>query len=101
MRACRTIGDVRSTLDKARAAVLLLELEAGAGQCLQFLESMMTRMPPTPTLVIGSLRTAALEWPTRELGAVDFLFDDTSGKDVARLCERQWNTWNDGLPSPP
>jgi DNA-binding NtrC family response regulator len=89
VRACRMTADILPRLARSRS-VAVLDLEAGAADCLQFLGRVVGRTPFVPAIVIGSARTAELEWPTRELGAVDFVFDSVSGEELAALCRRQW-----------
>lgn len=72
-------------------AVLVLDLDASPAACLQFLGwRMETIWPGRPVIAVGSTRLGDLEWPIRELGAVEVLFDSPGGQDLARVCRRQW-----------
>jgi hypothetical protein len=90
VRACRATADVLSLLPASGQAVLLLDLEAGPPECLQFLGRWVGRMPAVAIVVVASPRTAELEWPIRELGSLEFLAGFVSGEEMARLCRRQF-----------
>ena len=83
LESCTVSGDTTP------AFVVVLDFAAGAAECLQFLGRLISRAGPWPIIVIGSSRTAELEWSVRELGALEFVVDYISGEDLARLCRRQ------------
>ena len=71
--------------------VAVLDFDAAPAECLQYLGRRIGRRLDCPSIVIGSPRTAALEWSVRELGAVEFVVDFISGERLASLCRRQWS----------
>jgi DNA-binding NtrC family response regulator len=91
VRACRSVSDIESKSENAEQTVIVLDLKAEPENCLQFLGQSMGGSPGPPVIVIGSSRVLELEWPVRELGAVEFLADSVSGEDLAKLCKRQWS----------
>ena len=80
--------------DRLVGTLILLDLASGPADCLQFLGRSLNATDFPPTVVIGSQELADLEWPVRELGALDFLLGHLSGDDLAAICRRQ-------LPSVP
>jgi hypothetical protein len=76
-------------LVKMPASVLVLDLAAGAADCLHLLEGVSERRSAAVAIVIGPREAAELEWPVRELGAIDFLFEAAAPYVLARLCGRQ------------
>jgi len=91
VRSCRRAADIEPMLDDAPESVLILDLDAGAAECLQFLGRLIGRVSSLPIIVIGSGRIAELEWPMRELGTLAFRPGFVSGEELARLCRRQWS----------
>ena len=91
VRGCRSVGDIASKSESAEETVIVLDLEAEPAKCLQFLGQSMGDPAQPPVIVIGSSRILELEWPVRELGAVEFVTDSVLGEDLAKLCRRQWS----------
>ncbi len=89
VRSCASARELSSVLADDPRAVVVLDLAAGTGECLQFLRS-LPDVEGTPAIVaIASPETKDLEWPARELGASAFLVDPVSGDDLAQFCRRQ------------
>ena len=84
------IAELRREAIGSARGVVLLELAAGAADCLQFLGRVLGQPGFPPVLVIGSDRTAELEWPIREFGATAFLDESIPRSHLARLIRRQW-----------
>ena len=91
VRACRSVSDIKSKSENAEETVIVLDLQAEPANCLQFLGQSMGDSAHPPVIVIGSPRVLELEWPVRELGAVEFFTDSVLGEDLAKLCRRQWS----------
>ena len=89
VRACRSVSDIESKSRNAEETVIVLDLDSEPANCLQFLGQSMGDPARPPVIVIGSTRVLELEWPVRELGAVEFLSDSVLGEDLAKLCRRQ------------
>ena len=90
VRGCRSLADAVPRAADAAPRVVVLDLEAAPAETLHFLGHWGPKARRWPVVVIGSTRTADLEWPARELGALAFLPEEVSGEDLARLCRRQW-----------
>ena len=90
VRSCRRVADMGPMFDGAPQCVLVLDLDAGAADCLQFLGRRIGRVSSSPIIAIGPGRLAGLEWPVRELGVLAFLPGSISGEELADLCRRQW-----------
>ena len=90
IRVCRSLTDVRTMLHDAPCSILVVDLEAALGECLQLLGQMVGETQFVPIIAIGSHQTAEWEWAIRELGVVDFVPRFDSGEDLARLCRKQW-----------
>ena len=91
VRACRSVRDIESKSRTVEETVIVLDLEAEPANCLQFLGQSLGDPAQPPVIVIGSSRVLELEWPVRELGAVEFFADSVLGEDLAKLCRRQWS----------
>ena len=91
VRGCRSAADLGRMLDESPGSVLVLDLAAAPAACLQFLGRRVGQALQSPAIVVASRKMADLEWPVRELGAVEFVADAISGEDLARLCRRQWS----------
>ena len=94
VRRCRSVADIRRLAfpppgaDGGDPRVILLDLESGPADCLQFLASGLARVHRVPVIVYASRHAADLEWPLREAGAVDVIVEHISGRSMARLCRR-------------
>lgn len=88
IRPCHSPRELSRVLVDYSKAVIILDLAAGAGECLQFLRS-TKRNENVTSVVIASSDDQDLEWPARELGVTAFLIDPVSGDDLAGLCRDQ------------
>lgn len=89
---CRSTADLDVLLPAGRPGVIVLDLEAAATDCLQYLGRRAVRDSRRPVVVIGSDRTGSLEWALHEMGVVAFIYEDAvTGRDLARFCRRQWS----------
>ena len=91
VRACRATADIEELLDAETATVLVFDLASVAIECLHYLGRTFDRRRSVPVVVIGAGENAELEWLTREAGAIEFLPEHLGGKDLARICCRQWD----------
>ena len=97
VRACSSIVDVRRHLDSHAETnpntkqIVVLDLDAGSAECLQFL-GRRNRSWNSDVIVVGSPTTLELEWSIRELGAFGFVPHDIGGDELARICRRQFAT---------
>ena len=85
----RLANSVASVLS-AKNPVVLLQLDASPADCLRLLTNLSNRARLAPVIVVGSDRMADLEWPVRELGAVDFRAGFVPGSEIAAFCRTQW-----------
>jgi DNA-binding NtrC family response regulator len=98
VRACRSTADIDVLLDAetATATVLVFDLASAAIECLHYLGRTFDRRRSVPVIVIGAGENAELEWLTREAGAIEFLPEHLGGRDLARICRRQWSAMTVG-----
>jgi DNA-binding NtrC family response regulator len=89
IRGCRTTGSVLSLLTTMPHGVLVADFAAGPAECLHLLEQVLQRRLPATAIVISPAIDADLEWPARELGALDVLRETEASRTLARLCRRQ------------
>lgn len=90
VRSCRSTADLTAAAESIAGGLIVLDLDASPGDCLQFLGRHTGRSSGEAVIAVGSKHTAELEWPLRELGAVEVLFDSATGENLARVCRRQW-----------
>ncbi len=90
VRSVRSTADVLEAVERAPKCVVLLDFDSAPAECLQFLGRWIGLVPFLSIVVVGSQRTASLEWVVRELGALEFFADVSAGEDIVRLCRRQW-----------
>ncbi len=88
VRPCRSPADVAQLCRKIPGSVVVLDLAAGAADCLRLLAELAGLRPATFPIVIGSRETEDLEWPARELGAAGFVTDLIGGQTLADICRR-------------
>src|ERR1700685_258653 len=88
--ACRSLRDVSERSAGVTRGLIVLDLHAAPGECLKFLEHRWGKPGTLPVFAVGSERTAALEWPLRELGVTAFFAGPIPGHEMAGLCRRQW-----------
>lgn len=74
--------------------VLIIEFELAPAGCLQWLGQRSGEAAHVPVVVIGTSRTAELEWLVRELGATEVVLDTVPGHLLAGLCRRQFQRAN-------
>ena len=89
VRLFTRFGDLRREAEAARPVAVLIDFAAGPAECLQLLGRIFGRAGFPPVLVVGSPRTAELEWSLREFGVTEFLDEAAPGAQVARLIRRQ------------
>jgi DNA-binding response OmpR family regulator len=85
-RAVRSIAEIGRLLAAGQDCLLVMDLRAGAGECLRFVARTQRTASPVRTLLIGSAQTRELEWVARELGADHFVEEQVGGSGLARLC---------------
>ncbi|HEY3965915.1 MAG TPA: hypothetical protein VGM05_15255 [Planctomycetaceae bacterium] len=88
VRPCRSAGDVLTLCWQAPGSVVVADFAAGTAEVLRMLESLICLRGTAYPVVIGSVETASLEWPARDLGAVDFVTDRINGDVLADICRR-------------
>ena len=88
VRPCRSVPDVLALCRQAPGSVVVVELAAAAAEVLRLLESLSRLRLTAFPVVIGSVEMASLEWPARDLGAVDFVTDRIGGDALADTCRR-------------
>lgn len=89
----RTISDLahaETSLNHETNPVLVLQLDAAPADCLRLLARLSNRSRNIPAIVLGSTDMISLEWPVRELGAVEFRSGFVPGFEIAELCRKQW-----------
>lgn len=90
VRECRSVRDLLPSIMNFEIALIVVDLEEGLSECLEWLGSDVARhLKPVPIVVLGSPATAELEWVLREAGVTAFLPDGVAGDDLAQLCRRQ------------
>ena len=94
VRSVRSTADVLEALERTPKCVVLLDFDSALAECLQFLGRWIGPVPFLPIVVVGSQRTASLEWVVRDLGALEFFADVPAGEDIVRLCRRQWTQYD-------
>ncbi len=87
---CRSLSDVAERSAGVARGVIVLDFAAAAAECLRFLGRWLGDGATLPVFIVGSNRTAALEWPVRDLGATAFFRKTIPGHEMADLCRRQW-----------
>jgi len=96
--ACRSLHDVADRSADVERGVIVLDLAAETAECLRFLGGRVGDAAALPVFVVGSDRTAALEWTVRELGATAFFPRTIPGHEMADLCRRQFTSKTMGPP---
>lgn len=86
VRPCRSAGDVLALCRQAPESVVVIDLAAGAADCLKLLESIALERLKACAVAIGSREMSELEWPIRELGAADFVSECVGGEALAQIC---------------
>lgn len=88
---CSGPADFERRMRSESAAVGVIDVDAAPQDCLQLIARLGRDCVYAPIIAIGSTQTAALEWPIRELGALEFSRVRPQGAELARLCRRQWS----------
>ena len=88
VRPCRSAADLLTFCRDAPGSVAVLDLEAGPAEVLQLLAALLALRSSVRPVVIGSAETAELEWPARELGAIDYVTDRIGGAALAQICRK-------------
>lgn len=91
VRSCRSTRDLTALVNEFPESPVVIDLEAGTADCLQWLTSFVPHGDRPIVLVVGSHQTADLEWPLREAGATEFFPDHLTGDQLAHWCRRQWS----------
>lgn len=91
VRTLLDLAHAESLLDRETNPVLVLQLEAAPADCLRLLARLSNRSKHIPAIVLGSADMVPLEWPVRELGAVEFRSGFVPGFEIAELCRKQWS----------
>ena len=90
VRECRSVRDLFPSIESIPSAMIVLDLEAGLDDCLDWLGNEVLHSPRSiPIIALGSATTVDLEWPLREAGVTAFISDIIQGNQLARLCRRQ------------
>lgn len=89
VQECRSLSDVESTLASFSSRTVLLDLDAAPADCLMWLRERPRSLFTAPVVVCASRDLSDLEWLMRDAGAIAFVNDEVSGRDLARLCLRQ------------
>lgn len=89
VRSGRGLRDLAGLLTSS-PDVLIVEFELAPAGCLQWLGRRSGEAAQVPVVVIGTTRTAELEWFVRELGATEVVLDTVPGYVLAGLCRRQF-----------
>jgi DNA-binding NtrC family response regulator len=89
VRVCRLPAQVPAVLAAMPGSVLVLNLEPRPDECLRLIGRVAAMAPRVPIVVIGPPALAELEWPARELGALEFFTDVPRSEELGRLCRRQ------------
>jgi len=85
-RSARSIAEIGRLLTVGRECLLVMDLQAGTGECLRFVAQARQTRLCVRTLLIGSAQTRELEWVARELGADHFVEEEIGGSGLAHLC---------------
>lgn len=89
VRPCRTGAQLLSLVREQPRSLLVLNLEKSPAECLRLLATLLEWRLPSRAIAIAGPDMDELEWPARELGALDFLPSTVTGSALARLCRRQ------------
>ncbi|MEK6259363.1 MAG: hypothetical protein AABP62_12170 [Planctomycetota bacterium] len=89
IRECRALGDLIPATNDFAAALILLDIDSAPVDCLAWLSLQFREPLRRPVIACASTDLADLEWTVREAGAIGFVGDDASGRELARLCWRQ------------
>jgi DNA-binding NtrC family response regulator len=99
VRPIRSTSDAVQFSRQSPGSVVVIDFSAGAAEGLRLLESLGRQSPGSLPVVIASREQAELEWPARELGAVDFVSDTIGGDALAVFCQRMLRSHECGRAS--
>ena len=88
VRPCRRPADVLRELAMMRGSVVVVDLEVGAAECLRLLARVIEEVLRPQVVVVAAASQADLEWPARELGAVEFLLETGLERRLGLACLR-------------
>jgi ActR/RegA family two-component response regulator len=88
VRPCRSTADVLNLCRQMPGSVVVVDFAAGPAEGLRLLEALDRLRTQIAPIIIAPRALAELEWPTRELGAADFVADTLGGAALAALCRR-------------
>ncbi len=89
VRECRSLNDLIPATNGFSAAMILLDMDSAPVDCLTWLSHQFREPLRRPVIACASTDLADLEWTVREAGAIAFVGDEASGRELARLCLRQ------------
>jgi hypothetical protein len=89
IRECRALSDLVPATNDFATAAILLDFASAPVDCLLWLGRQFREPLRLPVIACASTELADLEWTIREAGAIAFVGDEVSGRELARLCLRQ------------
>lgn len=96
VRTISSLAHAEDSLGRAANPILIVQLDVAPADCLRLLARLSNRSKHIPAIVLSSAEMVALEWPVRELGAVEFRSGFVPGFEIADLCRRQWSAVSRG-----
>ena len=91
VRPCRSAQDVLALCRQVPGSVAVVDFAAGIADGLRLVEALIALRLRISPVVIASRETEELEWPARDLGAVNFVNDRIGGDKLADICRRMLN----------
>lgn len=91
IRACRTLSDLEQMASDAADCVVVADLAERPADVLRWLSRRLINGRSLPVIIVTNPHTASLQWHASEAGAVAVVREDCGGRQLARLCRRQWN----------
>ena len=85
-RVVRSLAEIGRLVSANPGSLLVMDMRAGAGECLRFVAQSRQSGLPIRTMLVGSTQTRELEWVARELGADHFVDEEIGGGGLTRLC---------------
>ena len=86
VRPSRSAADVLALCREAPGSVVVIDLTTGPAEALQLLKGLLQSQ--VRSIVIAPSESDELEWPARELGALDFVSDRIGGDALAEICRQ-------------
>ncbi len=88
VRPCRSPQDLISLCRQAPGSLAIVDFAAGLADGLRLVHTLAGLAREIAPVVIASRETEDLEWPARDLGAVNFVTDRIGGDALAEICRR-------------